>query len=385
MRKGSVIIYLAIASFLNPSAQTIKGPHVLNPQKISLTNELNNNPVIGAIRWDGWYYGRSDDDITAILEKTLAPKEFHNRLPFFAKEISDDSVYINGSSQEVIDEEIAYAKTCGLDYWAFVMYPENTGLSIGLKNYLASKYRGDINFCVITEEARLTNVDTSYTNNILTLIKQPGYQIVLENRPLWYIGFVDSAHVQKAWGGFRQMKSKIDSMRNTIIEAGLGNPYIVIMDFNAAKGKQWCDSLGADAISSYVTQKSTPHASYKTLTKEAEQFWEECKGTGTQVVPVCDAGWNPKPRIDYVNIWSHFYPKDVYYDYATPAEVTAHIKSGMEWTQKNKAFSNAQCVIIYAWNEYDEGGWLGPMLHEGSARIDAVGKMIREFKKKNKQ
>jgi len=352
--------------------------------QMNATSKIAKLPLIGAIRWDGWYYGSSSDDITAILEKTLAPKRFHNRLPFFAKEISDDSVYINGSSQEVMDQEIAYAKTCGLDYWAFVMYAEDVGLSVSLKNYLASKYRKDINFCMISEEARLTNSDTAYTGHVLRLMKQPGYQVVLENRPLWYIGFIDSANVQKNWGGFWKMKPKLDSMRNIIIKAGLGNPYIVIMDFNAAKGKQWSDSLGADAISSYVAQKNSPKASYKTLTKEVEQFWEECKATGAQVVPICDAGWNPKPRIDYINVWSHFYPKDVYYDYATPAELAAHIKSGMEWMQKNKASSNAQCAIIYAWNEYDEGGWLGPMLLEGSARIDAVGKMMREFKKEYK-
>lgn len=44
-------------------------------------------------------------------------------------------------------------------------------------------------------------------------------------------------------------------------------------------------------------------------------------------------------------------------------------------------FARAQCAIIYAWNEYDEGGWLSPMLYGGSARIDSVGKMIAAFKK----
>ena len=51
---------------------------------------------------------------------------------------------------------------------------------------------------------------------------------------------------------------------------------------------------------------------------------------------------------------------------------------------KNKIAANAQCALIYAWNEHDEGGWLCPTLYEGSARIEAVGKMIRSFKEKNK-
>jgi len=340
-------------------------------------------PVVGAIRWDAWYYGKSTDTITAILAKNLKPKEFRNRLPFFAKIIADDSVYINGSYQEVMDKEIAYAKICGLNYWAFVTYLEE-GLNLGLKRYLSSKYRSEINFCLIAEEARFENSNNGFIDHLLNMMKQPGYQTVLKNRPLLYLGFIDSANVKKNWGSFHQMKNKLDSMRKVITSAGMGNPYLVIMDFDAAKGKKWSDSLGADAISSYVAQKSSIKASYKKLTQEAEQFWEECKATGSQVVPVCNAGWNPKPRIDNFSIWSKYYPKDVYYDFAKPQELAAHIQAGLEWMVKNKAASKAQCTLIYAWNEHDEGGWLCPTLYEGTDRIDAVGKMIRKFKAKYK-
>jgi len=37
-------------------------------------------------------------------------------------------------------------------------------------------------------------------------------------------------------------------------------------------------------------------------------------------------------------------------------------------------------VLIYAWNEFDEGGWLVPALPpphgEGTARIDALRKVL---------
>lgn len=346
---------------------------------LASSQQVNNKPVVGAIRWDCWYYGKADDEFTSILANNFKPKEFRHRLPFFAKEIGEDSLYINGSSQEVMDKEIRYAKTCGLNYWAFVTYTEK-GLRLGLERYLSSKDREDINFCLIVEQGRFRPSNAGFTEHIINMIRQPGYQTVLNNRPLLYFGFIDSAAVVKSWGGFRQMKHALDSVRNVIMSSGYGNPYLVIMDFDAVKGKQWSDSLGGNALSSYVAQKSSPRASYKKLTEEAEQFWNEFKATSAQVVPVCVAGWNPKPRIDNISIWSKYYPKNVYYDYATPQELAAHIERGLKWVVQNKIATPAQCMLIYAWNEFDEGGWLCPTLYEGDARVQAVGKVIKEFR-----
>jgi hypothetical protein len=351
----------------------IMGVNMILPDKQKL-------PLVGAIRWDGWFYDTAND-ITKILQKTLAPKEFHDRLPFFAKEISNDSVYINGSSQEVMDKEIAYAKAGKLDYWAFVLYTPGEKLALGLKNYLNSVHRRDINFSIITEQGNLTPSNTVYMNYITRLLQEPGFQLVENGRPLWYLGFVDSVSVVKTWGSFHNMKRALDSIRSAAMNSGLKNPYLVIMDFNAKLGKRWSDSLGGDAISCYATSKNSIKAPYKKLDEEAAAFWDECKATGSQVVPICMAGWSPKPRLDYPNVWSHFYPRDAYYMNATPAELADHVRKGLSWLQKNREAAGAQCVLIYAWNEYDEGGWLGPTLYYGTERLDALSAAIKEFKK----
>lgn len=339
----------------------------------------SDQPVIGAIRWDGWSGGPVE--VNQIVHRTLAPKEFHDRIPFFGKEVSSDSVQVADSSQMVMDREIEYAKISSLDYWAFVTYPENSELSISLRNYLRSSSRKEINFCAISEEGRFTRQDVAYQLYIERLMKEPGYQTVMNGRPLWYIGFIDPLSVVKNWGSFRNFKMMIDEIRIKTIKAGLKNPYVVLMDFSAKLGKQWHDSLGCDAISSYVAQKQTPHGSYKQLNAEAEQFWNECKGTGASVVPIFVAGWSPKPRIDFQCIWSKFYPKDVYYAKATPKELAQHFEQGFQWMVKNKKAVPAQCALIYAWNEYDEGGWLAPTLSDGTKRIEAISKLIKKYKK----
>jgi hypothetical protein len=338
----------------------------------------NDRLIVGAIRWDGWSGGPAE--VNQILHRTLAPQKFHDRIPFFGKEVSSDSVQVADSSQQVMEKEIAYAKIAALDYWAFVTYPENSELSIALRNYLRSSSRKEINFCAISEEARFTRSDTSYQSYVERLLREPGYQSVMNGRPLWYIGFVDPGNVVRNWGSFRNFKKAIDGIRRKTIKAGLKNPYVVLMDFSATLGKQWYDSLGCDAISSYVAQKQTPHGSYKQLNAEAEQFWNECKSKGASVVPIFVAGWSPKPRIDYRCIWSKFYPSDVYYSKATPEELAWHFEQGFQWMARNKKATPAQCALVYAWNEYDEGGWLAPTLSDGTKRIEAIAEVIKKFK-----
>jgi len=42
------------------------------------------------------------------------------------------------------------------------------------------------------------------------------------------------------------------------------------------------------------------------------------------------------------------------------------------------ASASSRAVIIYAWDENDEGGWLVPTLGEGTARLDALAKVLKD-------
>jgi hypothetical protein len=336
-------------------------------------------PIVGAIRWDAWHGQK--DGVNEVMEKTLAPKRYHNRLPFFARVINSDSVRIDGSAPEIMEKEIAYASYAGLDYWAFVLYSEHDKLSLGLETYLQSKRRKEINFCAITEQSRFTKADTSYINYLVRLMKTSGYQQVLQGRPLWYFGFIDSAVVRAQWGSFRELRSQIDSVRSAVSNTVHADPYLVIMDFNASMGSRWADSLGADAISSYVAIGKTEASTFTQLAQETEVFWESCRKTGRQVVPIWDAGWNPRPRIDHPVPW-HVYPPLKHYDDATPQDLSDHFSNGVKWMKNNYTSANAQCAIIYAWNEFDEGGWLCPTLGPDTSHIQSLRGVLKAYQSK---
>jgi len=336
-------------------------------------------PIVGAIRWDAWH---GDQGVPGqAVERALGPKRWHARIPFFGKVVSDTQVEIRGYSQEIVDREIAYARQAGLDYWAFVTYEPDTSMSLALKTYLASARKADIRFCLLTECSRWGTPDAnrSKVERFLTLMAEPSYQRVLGGRPLLYVGFVRDEWLA-VWGGAAGARKLFDAFRADAQKAGLGNPYIVLMEFSAARGRKLADDLGLDAISSYATQADGRGAPYADLARHAERFWEQCKATGKAVVPIAMSGWDRRPRVEHPVPWEKYQKPNVgiekYYEAPTPAELADHVARAVRWARENAAACPAQAVIVYAWNEHDEGGWLCPTLSEGTARIEAIGRVL---------
>jgi len=339
-------------------------------------------PLLGAIRWDAWHGAAGVPG--QITEKTLGPEKYHFRLPFFARVVGKDRVEIRGDSPEVMEQEIAYAQAAGLDYWAFVLYEDNTSLSIGLQLYLNSPRRADVRFCVITEAGRwwTRNNYRAALFRLAHLVREPSYQRVLDGRPLIYVGFIEEEWITQTWGSRAGFRQAFDELRAVLVGYGLGNPYLVCLDFNPARGKELAEALGLDAISSYAVaggrEEGAPFAESRQQTRA---FWEACRATGAKVVPVVSLGWDPRPRVDYPVPWAQYSP--AHFATATPQQLAEHLREALDWTALHREAAPAQALILYAWNENDEGGWLVPTLNpDGTAnteRIEAIRALLQSW------
>ncbi len=153
------------------------------------------------------------------------------------------------------------------------------------------------------------------------------------------------------------------------------------MDPVPQQGAKWKNALGADALSAYAASGGGIEAPYSALTKYAEEFWDRCNSAGGAVVPLVMSGWDRRPRVVHPMPWETYQKPGVgldrYYQTATPAAIAEHLQHAVSWTLANKKAAPAQAILIYAWNENDEGGWLTPTLNEGSARLDAIQKVLR--------
>lgn len=338
-------------------------------------------PIVGAIRWDAWHGNQSD--VGSAVLKTLSPKQWQWRLPFFAKVAPDGTVSINGDTPEIMDREIRYAKAAGLDYWAFVAYDSESPMSLGLRRYLASPRRAEVRFCMISEakQWRPENI-TAQAARFAELMALPNYQTVIGRRPLFYILNQEVEANEKIWAGTGGFRVVVDALRAATRKRGLPAPYCVAMAPWPEKAQPFAAASGCDAISAYAAQNGGKGAPYAELAAWIEGFWTRCQATGAKVVPLAMTGWDRRPRVETPVFWENNQGWDAeierYYQAPQPAELAAHVRRAVAWTRTHPKVAEAQAVIVYGWNEHDEGGWLCPTLGEGDARVKALARALSQ-------
>ncbi len=329
----------------------------------------NKRAIVGAIRWDAWIgtvgNGLSDAQRVGLqVERSLSPHQYHYRAPFFSREISYDSIQCRGTTQAIMDQEIGYAKSAGINYWAFCWYPPHSGLDTARQLYLASEHHNDVSWSVILGTGHFDyNRDGSW---MVQQFKEANYQKVAGGRPLVYI-----------FGNTKSVTRKqLDTLRTLSAAAGLPNPYVALMEFKADVASAMADSLGADALTSYVSwtgQNGEPY--YPVIPKADQAGWESYSATGRKVIPWVTAGHNTKPRIDHQMTWYTVKKGDWVSD-GTPEQIGQNLQNALNWTKQHPDAAEANAIIMYAWNEHDEGGWICPTLGNNTAILDGVKKIL---------
>jgi len=341
-------------------------------------------PRVGAIRWDAWHGELSD--VGKAVERTLSPPQYHFRLPWFAQVNPDGTASIRGDAPGVFEQEIAYARQADLDYWAFVLYPETDPLSLPLLRFLEleASARQGLKFCAIVEWARFGGPQgfRPWVKRLVGYFRHPAHLRVMGGRPLLYLLAHEEEHFLRQWSSVGAFSEVVRSLRQEGKQAGVGNPYIVVMHFSPQRAAEIRSSLGADAISAYAfpggSAKGAPFA--EALETMRRKWGEMARLAPT--VPLVSWGWDPRPRIDNPVPWHHR-PALLYYETFTPEECAQALKEALDFVSAHPEACPANAVIAYAWNEFDEGGWLCPTRSaEGqpdTRRVEAVGQLLRSY------
>jgi hypothetical protein len=328
--------------------------------------------AVGAIYWPGWTGDSKWAD-------NLKPPEWRNRLPFYA-EFSGGKLTVRSDNQATMDREIKYAGAAGLSYFAFDYSPGDA--KAGLPLYLASPFRDKINFCLLLLGSGKKGAWPEVVRSLVRLFKEPTYQKVEDGRPLVFRYYVE--RMAGEFGSDAAARAALDYLRSETVKAGLKPPYLVAQVWNAQVGARYADSLGFDALSAYsmsldVNTFQRKEYPYSRLAKINRDFWNACRGKGKEVVPIVNAGWDVRPRwwdTDLMKVYNG--GEQPWFAAPTPDELAQNVRDAIEWNRIHPAAGRANTVLIYAWNETDEGGWLVPTISEGTARIDAVGRVISD-------
>ena len=336
---------------------------------------------VGAIRWDAWYGGNTDspNSPAAAVEKTLQDKRWRYRTPTFMKENPDGTITLNGATREIIDEEIRLAHNAGLSFWSYCTYAKDSGMSKALALHRSSKIKNLMPFCAIITPGTLQNKEMY--GYILELLQDDAY-FKVEGRPVIFMLCIYTNPLEKDALDKANMKNLFNKFKADVKRI-LGDPIVVIQD-SAPEGrtKFAAEYFGAQAVSAYWALEWKEKGAYEDIISWGNKYWDRLKTTGYGVVPIVTTGADPRPR--YINPvpWEKRKKPDpnnnLYYEHATPEQIADFLKDAIDFVKANPQICPYGLINIYAWNEYDEGGWLAPTFGDKTSRLDAIKKVIEQ-------
>jgi hypothetical protein len=345
--------------------------------------------IAGAIRWDPWY-ARNPTQNQA--QNALSPQKYQSRAPWFSTVVSPFQITSVGS-QANMDYECQLAAAAGIKYWAFVYYGGNadgsvapTDMYVSLPLYQTSANKNLVNWCGIIGISNLGTFGFSThtsnwqqnVNTWVTYMLQSNYQKVLTNRPLLYILWSVGDLINYFDNNIAEAATAIAYLRSQCIAAGLGSPYIVLMDGSGAGAHSTLVSLGADALSNYIgpityTTLPTP---YTILDTGVRAFWTSLNAQGDPIIPICQTGWDVKARNAYREDFAAGRPymgQNQRVLLSTNTEFATHVQAAIDYIGANPSICPSKALLMYAWTECDEGGGMIPTIGDPPVNANVNG------------
>ena len=126
----------------------------------------------------------------------------------------------------------------------------------------------------------------------------------------------------------------------------------------------------ADALSAYAVYNPTDIERYDELCRIAIEKDTVRMQSGKKIVPLFTVGWNPSPRLDRMTPWTTNAQGDSIYlhvNYApapTETELTDGAAAFASHIKHNVKEQFAGHILTFAWNEFEEGGYICPTYRE---------------------
>ena len=345
---------------------------------------------VGVVQWDcslpsdtWWGYYQT---------RTLSPRKFRTATPFYADILGEDKIDYHWRTQEEFDKELEYAVEAGIDYFAYVFYPETGSkahtptsasdcshmvyeLKYAYRGYLGSKWKDKIGFAAIMGKHPFAEPDYL---ELAEILKQPFYEKV-NGRPIVYLYWrIDPVEIE----GLLKAVEKVGGEKPLFI-AMFGGKLPMYTRYDLVDGLS-AYSCGKDGITThmelveYGLEENIWHA------EASVNELIDAKNID-KTVPLYPLGWDPMPRVDIPSPWAT-YPNTSYAAQPTEKDL---MEGAVVFADKIK---NTGClrdtffghIIMFAWNEFEEGAWICPTYNEdltiNTEKVHGVAKMIKYWK-----
>jgi len=320
---------------------------LLNSCALLSTKGMTHDLQIGAYYYDGW----ASDKSSALTQKLL--NQYADRMPVWGWR--DDSL-------EIMEQQIEIASKNGIDFFAFCWYwaddqgpfnekvvkaePAHTSLDLFLK----ARNKDKMKFCImianhdgarIEGEENWKRVIEYFADNYFS----DSQYLTINNNPvvIYYLPMEAQPHVAE--------------MREVAVSKGYNGLYTMSCGYklDGYDAQTWYNSFNG--------KKESEAQDYESLFSWIEGIRNKAS-VNTVVAPLCSVGWDKRP-------WENV-EKSVYYVNKSPSAFRKHLYRAVDFL--NSRNTPNPIIMIYAWNEYGEGGYLAPTVG------DKRGKFLKQIK-----
>ncbi len=314
-------------------------------------------PRVGAYYFEGWA-GRSQfaNDTNqpwarnAPTHLTLRMlEEFPGREPVWGWR--DDSL-------EIMERQIDLAANHGLAFFAFCWYWHENGLAIHpqkiqedpkhtcLDLFLKAKNRDRLKFCLLVANHQGFEIKGSVhwkqaVNFWMPYLKHPQH-LRIDGRPLVVIFSAEGCK-----------KEDLAAMQDAARQAGLVG--LAIAGCGAGTFESgYTHRTHYNVVPGYAT--GAAQHQYAELVAANRAAWG---GSRDQpYIPIVTAGWDKRPWEGPKGLNQ---PPGSYYPDRTPQQFAEFLRDAFSWMNQHPEQTTAErLVLIYAWNEFGEGGYIAP-------------------------
>lgn len=342
-------------------------------------------PVIGVVNWDcslpsNTYFGY-------YATSSLSPDKYRYCTPYYADVLGPDSIEYHWRGVREYEIEMQFAIDAGIDYFAYCWYGETPGkrlpplvsgqakccdgtvyeLANARQLHLQSSLKEKLKLCAILVVVHPYSDEE--LDKLAQTMKQTCYQKAC-GRPLVYL-----------FGGRGDNARIVPRLRAACAKAGSGEPYIVALADSKLETE---GEFAVQAISAYNDGCFSGAGSNEEQRRHGIEKNALRVATGMDIVPVFTSGWDPSPRIDHPVPWTSY--KDVpYMKPESSEEFAAAGKEFVDWALANKSAWPSGHFMTFAWNEFEEGGWICPTWTPDGPDISRVKafRTVVEYLKEN--
>lgn len=339
---------------------------------------------LGAWYFGGWSFPPDEKGYTFHISHTLVNK-YSDREPVWGW---------REDKPGVMQEQINYAAQNGLSVWGFCWYENSLNptneklmdhLNTALNLFLQSNNRNLLDFFLLSCSPVSPKNWVRVCDRTISYFKESNY-LRIDDKPV--VCFFNADEVISGMGGIQKTKEAIQLFRERARKAGYNDILIGARTFPRASDPAFQNKFqecGFDFLTTYCNaddgRRNAGANDYQNLLEGDRKSWNEISdNTSLPFLPVVDAGYDMRP-------WAHDHPtlpsSDYWYTGVTPSKIASHVKDGILWLKDHHSKTLGNLLMIYAWNENGEGGWLTPTKAEGEARLNEIKKVIDEENNRN--